>query len=114
MLWYSFFDVPRAKGANVTRLKRTRVAYAEERKEVGRPYRLVVLRVLVGLDAKSPGALFPLSSIATPDVPDRYVRTALRGLYRTGMITARAGSYGLTYNGRTIYRVLMRQMWLSE
>ena len=91
-----------------------KVSYAEAVEEARKPYRFVVLRVLVSLDALSPGALFPLSRIATPDVPDRYMRTALRGLYRTGMITARAGSYGLTYNGRAIYRVLMRQMWLSE
>ena len=91
-----------------------KVSYPEALREASRPHRLVVLAMLADLEAGSPGALFPLSNIARPDIPVRSMRTALRSLYKTGLITAREGGYGLTYDGRTILGVLMHQLGSLE
>ena len=99
----------RAKGANVSGrnvLEMARASSAQALKEARKANRFLVLQKLHNLEAESAGAFFPLSQIASSDVPNRYLRAAVGGLYRLGLITVREGKYGLTRTGRNIFNAV--------
>jgi hypothetical protein len=82
---------------------------SEAMTEARRPLRGYVLRKLIELQAGShPHKLIPLTEIVTPEFSTSDLRSALRGLYRVGLIKAGGGGYRVTQQGQHICRVLHR------
>ena len=75
--------------------------------EARRPHRAYVLRKLIERQTGThPNKLIPITEILNTDFPASAVRTALRGLYRAGLIKAGSTGYRVTQKGKHICRVL--------
>lgn len=78
--------------------------------EARKPLRAYVLRRLIELQTGTPhGKPIPLTEIMNNSEFANYkLRSALRGLYRVGLIKSGGGGYRATQMGEHIYRVLHR------
>src|SRR5687767_1748615 len=77
--------------------------------EAHRPYRALILQALAELEASNTAHLFPVAVIMKDATQNKEARSALRSLYRSGLIKGHTGKYGLTALGRKTYKVYAKK-----